>query len=132
MMNAIGQRLAEDIPGSYNLGEPPEFHMKPLDMSGRKALRETCLSLWEKGTVSTKTMMEMHGYSVEKEKRQREAEAKDGTDAALADRNQTQQSDTDGDLGRPTMDDGERNSDPSKSESGAQPKPSNPDGSNKE
>ena len=31
--------------------------------------------------------------------------------------------------GRPTMDDTERSSDPAKSKSGAQPKPSNPEGS---
>lgn len=132
MMNAINVRLAEDIPGTYNLKEPPKFNLKPLDMSGRKALREICMQLWEKGTVSTKTMMEMHGYSVEQEKERREKEASDGTDEVLTDRSKKAASEPGKDVGRPELDESERTSSPDKSESGRQPKPSNPEGSNTE
>lgn len=142
MMNKINIRLAQDIPGTYNLKEPPKFHFKPLDMSGRKALRETCFQLWEKGTVSTKTMMEMHGYDMDAEKAQREKEAGDGTDETLMDRatqatakaaqSEPENSTKQRSVGRPKMDDSERNSSPDKAASGAAPKPSNPEGSNTE
>lgn len=135
IMNQINERLKEDITGTYNLKEAPKFGFKPLDMAGQKALRETCQTLWEKGLVSTKTMMEAHGYSLDVEKAQREKEASDGTDEKLVARDaapaaQSNNSD-DGDkkVGRPEMKDDERHSDPDAAQRGKQPKPSNEDGS---
>ena len=133
MMNAMCKRLAEYIPGTYNLKDPVEFHLKPLDMSGRKALRDKCLELWEKGVVSTKTMMDMHGYSMNGEKEQRLKESREGTDNALVPRDQLQnKTEGDGSVGRPPLEDGERTSSPDKAESSKQPKPSRPEGSNSE
>lgn len=139
IMNQVNERLKEDIPGIYNLKDTPKFGFKPLDMAGQKALRETCQALWEKGLVSTKTMMETHGYSLDVEKAQRTKEASDGTNETLIPRDATNAApsedteNTDDDKkskgGRPEMTDDERHSDPEASERGKQPKPSNEDGS---
>lgn len=131
MMTKINERLTEYIPGTYNLKEIPEFRFQPLTMEGKKAMREKCLELWTKGTISTKTMMRTQGYSYETEKVQREKEASDGTDEILCPRDSKQTNETTNETkqGRPTIDDSERQSDPSKSSTGRAPKPSNPDGS---
>lgn len=126
MMNQINIRLAEIIPGTYNLKDIPEFHFVPLDMAGKKALRETCKELWEKGAVSTRTMLQAHGYSMDKEVEYREDEAKK-IDAVLVPRDAVPQ-DTQN-VGRPEMDNEERSSDPDSAQRGKQPKPSNPEGS---
>lgn len=133
LMNAINERLKEEIEGTYNLKETPKFSFQPLDMAGKKALREACRSLWERGVVSTKTMLETEGYSVDIEKAQREKEATDGTDEAFMPRDQKPVANEGNDgAGRPEMTDEERNSDPDAAERGKQPKPSNPDGSMEE
>jgi hypothetical protein len=139
MMTKINERLTEFMPGTYNLKEIPEFRFQPLSMEGKKAMREKCIELWTKGTVSTKTMMKTVGYSVEVEKTLREKEAEDGTDAVFKPREVKASSNTkttdnqnDGKQGRPTKDDSERQSDPESSETGRQPKPSNPEGSEKQ
>lgn len=143
VMNRINERLAEWIPGTYNLKEAPMFHFAPLDMSGKKALREACNDLWNKGVVSTKTMMETNGYSMELEKAQRAKEAEDDTDETFKPRDkmydeaktaETPESNAPANNGRhaggrPKTDDSERMSDPAKAESGKAPKPSNPEGS---
>jgi len=132
MMTQINKRLAEVIPGTYNLKETPEFHFQPLTMEGKKALREKALELWEKGVVSTQHMLETQGYSIEVEKANREKEKKDGTDEVmipreLSDMQYTEE--TTNKVGRPEMDDTERTSDPESAIRGKQPKPSNPEGS---
>lgn len=130
MMNKINERLAEFIPGTYNLKEPPQFHFQPLTIEGKKALRETALALWEKGVVSTDHMLKTHGYSLDIEKENREKEKKDGTDEALLPREigNTTYSTNDG-AGRPVLETEERTSDPESAIRGKQPKPSNPEGS---
>ena len=128
MMTAINKRLTEYIPGTYNLKEIPTFEFQPLSMEGKKALREKCIDLWSKGVVSTKTMMTTNGYSIEFEQKQRQQEA-NTTDKILTPRSEEASSPSESTQGRPTMDDDERKSDPSKSETGRQPKPSNPEGS---
>ena len=135
MMTKINRRLAEEIPGTYNLKETPEFHFKPLTMEGKKALREKCIELWEKGVVSTKEMMETNGYSIDVERTQRMKEATDGFDKDLAPReavnpvNNTSNNTTSIKIGRPSKDDSERTSDPEAALRGKEPKPSNPEGS---
>lgn len=130
LMNAVNERLKEEIPGIYNLKDTPKFSFQPLDLAGKKALRDSCQALWEKGLVSTKTMLETQGYSLDIEKAQREKEATDGTDEAFMPRamEAPQEEGSDG-AGRPEMDDSERTSDPDAAQRGKQPKPSNPEGS---
>ena len=124
LMNQINQRLMEEIPGTYNLKEVPKFNFKPLDMSGEKGLRETCKKLWENGVLSTKTMLEAHGYDVEKEKIQREKEIQDGVDQIMKARVLSGTAVDNGNVGRPRMTDEERKSDPENSETSKQSKSS--------
>lgn len=130
MMTQINKRLAEVIPGTYNLSETPEFNFQPLSMEGKKALREACKELWEKGVVSTKTMMETNGYSLDVEKTLRKKEASDRTDEVMMPRDaMTEKPESSGDVGRPAVDDTERTSDPENAIRSKQPKPSSPEGS---
>lgn len=129
LMNRINVQLVQEIEGTYNLKEIPRFEFKPLSMAGKQALRDTCMQLWEKGCVSTQTMLHTHGYSMSDEKAQREKEASDNVDEVLKPRVMAPQMSPEDEGGRPTLDDNERNSDPAKSKSGRQPKPSNPEGS---
>jgi len=141
LMNKINECIQEtlSVHHVYNVSTVPQFVFKPLDMNGRKALRESCEELWNKGLVSTKTLMETNGYSLDREKTQREKEASDGTDNVMVPRDEkrssSQETDTNHDSvevetrGRDTMTDDERSSEPDAARRGAQPKPSNPDGS---
>jgi hypothetical protein len=131
LMTQINERLKQDIVGTYNLKETPRFTFKPLDMAGKKAFRETCMNLWKEGVISTKTMLEAQGFSVEIEKEQLEAEDSDGTNEIMIPRESKTAPATEGDgkVGRPTMDDDERTSDPDAAMRGKQPKPSNDEGS---
>lgn len=141
LMNKINECIQETLAEHhvYNVSTVPTFAFKPLDMSGKKALREACEELWLKGLVSTKTLMEANGYSLDREKVQREKEASDGTDETMVPRDVQQQAQLDNDTGnsgsvsvtrgRKTLDTDERTSDPDAARRGAQPKPSNPEGS---
>ena len=143
LMNKINVCILEELSNAhtYNVSKVPEFHFMPLDMAGRKALRDACKELWEKGVVSTQTMLETQGYSMEREIERRQAESKNGSDEVLAPRDVVVKqlltpSEPDPPpnqetpkIGRPEMEDEERNSDPEAAIRGKQPKPSNPDGS---
>jgi hypothetical protein len=134
MMTKINKRLAEIIPGTYNLKEAPEFHFQPLTMEGKKALREKALELWEKGVISTDHMLKTQGYSIEVERENREKEKSDGTDKIMLPREvsntmYTDNSTTTNKVGRPELDDEDRTSDPEAAVRGKEPKPSNPEGS---
>jgi hypothetical protein len=126
LMNRVNERLTEIIPGTYNLKEVPQFKFKPLDMSGKKALREACKELWTKGVVSTRSLLDAYGYSIDKETEQRKTEAEEN-DPILVNRDKAEV-DT-GDVGRPELDDTERTSDPDAADRSKNPKPSSPEGS---
>lgn len=126
LMNKLNRRLVEDIKlvKTNNLANVPQFHFQPLSVSGKKELRETCQSLWESGLISTKTFMDTSGYSLTKQKAQRQVQANDGTDEILAPRStmyeKAQETETvdesnENNVGRPTLSDEERNSDPQNS-----------------
>lgn len=118
-MLKLNRRIVEDIRlvRTNNLKNIPEFHFKPLSLSGKKELREACEKLWQQGLVSTKTMMDAYGYALSKERKEREAEASNGTDEIMIPRDQkneaTQSNDEETNpVGRPAMTDEERTSDP--------------------
>jgi len=121
-MCKVNIRLIEDIKliHTNNLKDVPTFHFKPLSMSGMKELRDACEKLWQSGLVSSRTYLEMQGYSLAKEKKQRELEASDGTDETMTSHINvpTEESTT----GRPTKTDEERNSDPDNSTTSKQTK----------
>ena len=104
----------------------PRFTYPPVDLANSHKFQEVCLKLWEAGVVSTKTMLQTHGYDMDQEMERMKHEPARDKDAE-----KTRESSAFGDheVGRPVMDDAERNSDPLKSQTGAQPKPSNPEGS---
>lgn len=130
MMNRINRRIVLDMrqQHTYNLKDVPTFHFMPLDMAGKKALREACTELWEKGLLSVRTLMETQGYSLEREKALKQTEKQDGTVELFRPMEEQMQPQQAG-PGRPTLNDDERTSDPADAERGKMPKPSNEDGS---
>lgn len=102
----------------------PRFTFPPVDLAGNQKFQETCYKLWESGVVSTKTMLQTHGYDMEQE-----AERKKQDPADMKGAKQTQPAAESEKIGRPELDDSERTSDPTKALTGKQPKPSNPEGS---
>lgn len=68
---------------------------------------------------------------MKQEVERRKKEESSGTDEVLESRSAkaTQEESSDGKIGRPTLDDSERTSDPAKAITGKQPKPSNVEGS---
>lgn len=114
----------------------PVFCMPQTDLTKIAAFQEECMKLWESGSISRKTMLEAHGIDIDMEYERKKQEMDDGYDEVFVKPGTTAQND-DGDngannggaVGRPTLDDSERNSAPDNSDSGRLPKPSNPDGS---
>ena len=130
LMDRVNERL-NGKHGSITHSAPgniPQFTFPPVDLAGSQKFQEVCRSLWEKGVVSTRTMLQMHGYDMDQELERKKHEQPVESPVGKSDT----QKDTDeptGKQGRPEMDDTERSSDPVKSMSGKQPKPSNPEGS---
>lgn len=124
-----------------NMDKLPEFKMPISDLTKVAAFQESCMTLWEKGMLSDKTVMEAHGFNVKYEFEQKKKEIQEGYNEVFVAPNSKQSAsgntsvdaggngDGDGEKGRPVMDDDERNSDPGKSETGANPKPSSDEGS---
>lgn len=133
MMNKINMRLNGSSPAMPHSADDkiPRFTFPPVDLSGNKAFQEACLKLWEKGVVSDKTLLQTYGYDIGQEVERKKQEQSSGTSAVLSpkDLKDSDSSSDDIKAGRPTMDDSERMSDPSKSVTGRQPKGSRPQGS---
>lgn len=130
LMDRVNERL-NGKHGSITHSAPgniPQFTFPPVDLAGSQKFQEIGRTLWEKGVVSTRTMLQMHGYDMDQELERKKHEQPVESPVGKSDT----QKDTDeptGKQGRPEMDDTERSSDPAKSMSGKQPKPSNPEGS---
>ena len=134
MMDKINARLNGSnayLPHSAD-ANVPRFTFPPVDLTGSKAFQDACLKLWEKGMLSHETLLQAYGYDMGQEVERRKTEDAKGVTETLTPRetNKTVTGDGgDAARGRPTMDDSERHSDPSKSVTGRQPKGSNPEGS---
>lgn len=141
MMDRINLRLNGVLPHS-RMTNIPRFTFPPVDLAGSEKFRQTCLKLWEAGVVSTKTMLQTHGYDIGQEVELRKQEMTDGTDKILSPMGEQfdmENEHAQGDNkkpplekdkgGRPEMEDYERNSDPAKALTGKVPKPSRPEGS---
>lgn len=137
MMNKINRRLNGSSKAMPHSSEDriPKFTFPPVDLAGNKAFQEACMKLWEKGVVSNKTLLQVYGYDIGQEVERKKTEQSDGSAQILtpvSGKNSTDNSNTSSDTrtrGRPTLDDSERQSDPSKSVTGRQPKGSRPEGS---
>lgn len=134
MMDKINRRLNRSKAMPHSSSERiPKFTFPPVDLAGSKAFQETCYKLWDKGVLSHETLLQTHGYDIKQEVERKQNEAANGTDEAFAPKENKPASnkatDEEAAIGRPTLEDSERNSDPSKSQTGRQPKGSNPEGS---
>lgn len=137
MMNKINHRLngrSSAMPHSAQ-DQVPEFTFPPVDLAGSKAFQEACMKLWEKGVVSSQTLLQAYGYDMGQEVERKKSENSSGVSDLFtpvgAKKNEESSDPTEQteDIGRPELDDSERTSDPAKAVTGKQPKPSNPDGS---
>lgn len=131
MMNKINQRVNGILPHSKS-ANIPKFTFPPVDLAGDAKFQEACTKLWQSGVMSTQTMMEAYGLDTMQEVERRKNEAMEA-DEILAPRTQKNEETVDdgekNEGGRPEMTDEERHSDPANSQTGKQPKPSNPEGS---
>jgi len=142
LMNRVNMRLNGSnmyLPHSAN-ENVPRFTFPPVDLTGNKAFQDACMKLWEKGMLSNETLLQTYGYDMGQEVERRKVEDAKGISDTLTPPKTTyttndgsttsnNSSDDTVTVGRPTLDDSERNSDPSKSITGRQPKGSNPEGS---
>lgn len=133
VMNRVNMRLNGSnmyLPHSAN-ENVPRFTFPPVDLTGNKAFQDACMKLWEKGMLSNETLLQTYGYDMGQEVERRKTEEASGVTETLTPpkTNNSSESDEETKVGRPTLDDSERNSDPSKSITGRQPKGSNPEGS---
>lgn len=137
MMNRVNQRLnrgggGKTIPHASN-EKIPVFTLPPVDLTGNKAFQEACLRLYKEGVLSKETLLTSYGHDFSLEVERRQEEIKNGIDEILSTPQATKQQPTEQTdettRGRPTLEDGERASDPAKSQTGRQPKGSRPEGS---
>lgn len=120
-----------------NESKLPRFEMPTADLTQVAAFQNACKSLWDAGILSNKTLLRNYNIDSEAEFEQKKKEIaagqnevfiKPGTAAPKEDKDETG-GEGDAPVGRPRMSDEERESDPGKARTGAQPKPSNPEGS---
>lgn len=130
LMNRVNERL-NGKHGSITHSAPgniPQFTFPPVDLTDSQRFQEVCRDLWQKGVVSTRTLLQTHGYDMDQEMERKKGE---GPVTPPVENPAAQDASNRGEdkQGRPEMDDTERNSDTLKSQTGKQPKPSNPEGS---
>jgi len=89
------------------------------------------MKLYEKGVLSTRTLLDSYNVDIETEYQRKKEEINSGkAEVFVAPGKNNQGTDNnEGTIGRPTLDDSERQSDPGNSETGRNPKPSVPEGS---
>lgn len=115
----------------------PTFVMPTSDLTQVAAFQAECMKLYEKGVLSARTLLDAYHVDIETEFQRKQEEQDSGkTELFVAPGKGTETTDgnkssgdSDVPVGRPTMDDSERQSDPGNSETGRQPKPSAPEGS---
>ena len=138
LMNKINLRVNGSVLSHSSVDKVPKFTMIPLDLSGNAKFQKTCEELWKQGCMSTETLLQTHGFDFKQEATRKQNEINNGTYKLLS-VNPTQDKDEKQEtvnepydqkkVGRPKVPTEERTSDEGKSETGRQPKPSNPEGS---
>ena len=111
-----------------NEAKMPRFEMPNADLTQVAAFQNACKQLWDAGVLSNETLLKNYGIDsvTEFEKKKKEADA--GQNEVFV-KPGSAPKENEGTIGRPTLDDSERNSDPGRSETGRNPKPSRPEGS---
>ncbi len=79
LMNKINERVNGTKLTRSSKGKIPEFTFVPLDLSGNEKYKKSCLELWGKGCMSTKTMLDAYGFDYYQELERKQAEVDDGT-----------------------------------------------------
>lgn len=136
MMKKINAKLAMRLP-RISAKNIPVFEFEPIDLTNDNKFAGEVYKLWMQGLTSTQTLLEAHKLDIVQERERRLDERSKGIDKVFTPRQNAYTSNTttngdDGDEnkgGRPVLDESERASDPEKSETGRQPKPSRPEGS---
>lgn len=112
----------------------PTFEMAECDLTQIGAFQNACMKLWEAGVLSTKTLLNHYHIDMETEYELKKDEIDSGKNDVFVkpgiNQADTVESSGSGDtIGRPTLDDSERQSDPGNSVTGRAPKPSSENGS---
>lgn len=132
MMRKINERLAKRM-SRVAVRDIPEFQFPHVDLTRDGSFQEAVYKLWMQGMASDRTLLEAYEMDIEQEKERRTVEQENGTEELFTPRQNAYTSNTtgtgDGMAGRPALSDNERSTDPAKSSTGAQPKPSNSRGS---
>lgn len=131
----INMRIGNTMPHTSK-EQIPRFTFPPTDLTGSKAFQDTCFKLWQEGVLSHETLMQSYGLDMKQELERKQREEMAGIHKVLApsdkdncQENTNESADGEAAKGRPTLDVTERHSDPANSQTGRQPKPSNPEGS---
>jgi len=119
-----------------NESKMPKFVMPNADLTQVAAFQSACKQLWEAGVLSNETLLKNYGIDVNTEFEKKKQEISAGQNAVFvkpgSSLNDNVGDDNSGKIGRPTLDDSERQSDPGNSETGRNEKPSRPQGSEKQ
>lgn len=139
-MCKLMNRLIRAVNGSpYGLprtndSKLPTFVIPDSDLTQVAAFQNECMKLWQAGVLSTKTLLDVYHIDINTEFERKQEEIKNGMadvfvkpGTNISEDNNT--SDNEEKRGRPAIDDSERQSDEGNARTGAQPKPSNPEGS---
>lgn len=147
MMNKLNVRM-NSRGGGVTRTRPdkvPTFMFQPLDASGKRALQEAGMKLYQQGVLSVQSLLDNYGYDVEQEAARIGSEQERGfhdvfvplnsrvvnklnpEDGSEPEHERDGVLDTPGKRGRPEKDIVERTSDVEQSDSGRVPKPSQPD-----
>ena len=129
LMNRVNERL-NGKHGSITHSAPgniPAVHLPTRGPDGQPEITRYLRVLWQKGVVSTRTMLQAHGYDMDQELERKKQESP--VTSPIEDSAAQDASSGESEQGRPELDDSERSSDPLKAQTGKQPKPSNPEGS---
>lgn len=113
LITNLNKVFVEFMDERYNLKSIPEFKFEPISIAGKAKLREECLTLYDKGLVSKKTVDNAFGYDYEDEIESIKFES-DKIDKTKI----KESKDNVGDMGRPVLDNTERMSPESDGQSG--------------
>lgn len=137
MMNKLNHKMNAREGGvtRSSSAKVPKFVFQPLDASGKRALQEAGLKLYQQGVISVQSLLDNYGYDVAQEADRIKREGDAGMHelfVPVKDRRADSDSsdgseDGEDKRGRPAKDITERVSDPEQSASGKVPKPSQQD-----
>lgn len=114
-----------------NESKMPQFTMPTADLTQVASFQNACKQLWDSGVLSNETLLKNYGIDVDTEFEKKKKEIESGQDEVFT-KPGSKTNNNEGTIGRPTLDDSERQSDPGNSETGRNPKPSSENGSEKQ